>query len=42
MEFVRHLVARGLLEEEAVQIVQSKRDSPAHGIALQPAGQRVV
>ncbi|RAH61216.1 hypothetical protein BO85DRAFT_484955 [Aspergillus piperis CBS 112811] len=42
MEFVRHLVARGLLEEEAVQIVQSKRDSPAHGIALQPAGRRVV
>ncbi|OJI90981.1 hypothetical protein ABZX51_004481 [Aspergillus tubingensis] len=42
MEFVRHLVARGLLEEEAVQIVQSKRDSPTHGIALQPAGRRLV
>ncbi|PYH63598.1 uncharacterized protein BO88DRAFT_447520 [Aspergillus vadensis CBS 113365] len=42
MEFVRHLAARGLLEEEAVQIVQSKRDSPAHGIALQPVGRRVV
>lgn len=26
MEFVRHLVAKGFIGEEAVQIVQSKRD----------------
>ncbi|GKZ36443.1 hypothetical protein AbraIFM66950_007515 [Aspergillus brasiliensis] len=38
MEFVRHLVAQGLLEGDAAQIVQSKRDPPAHGIGLQPVG----
>ncbi|CAK45500.1 uncharacterized protein BO96DRAFT_229283 [Aspergillus niger CBS 101883] len=42
LEFVRHLVVRGLLEEKAVQIVQSKRDSPAHGIGLQPSERRLV
>ncbi|CAI7674590.1 unnamed protein product [Penicillium palitans] len=34
MEYVRHLVAKGLIDEEAVEIVQSKRDSPVHGIGL--------
>lgn len=34
MEYVRHLVAKGLIDEEAVEIVQSKRDSPGHGIGL--------
>ncbi|PYI08705.1 hypothetical protein BO78DRAFT_339142 [Aspergillus sclerotiicarbonarius CBS 121057] len=36
MEYVHHLIARGLLGEEATQIVQSKRDSPTHGIGLKP------
>jgi hypothetical protein len=40
MEYVRHLVAKGLIGAEAIQVVQSKRDPPSHGIGLQPAGQR--
>lgn len=34
MEYVRHLVAKGLIDEEVIEIVQSKRDSPTHGISL--------
>ncbi|KAF4770948.1 hypothetical protein N7455_005998 [Penicillium solitum] len=34
MEYVRHLVAKGLIDEKAIEIVQSKRDSPTHGIGL--------
>jgi hypothetical protein len=34
MEYVRHLVAKGLIDEEAIEIVQSKRDPPTHGIGL--------
>ncbi|CAI7571674.1 unnamed protein product [Penicillium crustosum] len=34
MECVRHLVAKGLIDEEVIEIVQSKRDSPTHGISL--------
>ncbi|KAJ5501800.1 hypothetical protein LT330_000704 [Penicillium expansum] len=34
MEYVRHLVAKGLIEEKAIEIIQSKRDSPTHGIGL--------
>ncbi|KOS46005.1 hypothetical protein ACN38_g3078 [Penicillium nordicum] len=34
MEYVRHLVAKGLIDEEAIEIVQSKRDSATHGIGL--------
>ncbi|PWY73076.1 hypothetical protein BO94DRAFT_538956 [Aspergillus sclerotioniger CBS 115572] len=41
MEYVHHLIARGLLGEEAIQIVQSKRDLPAHGIGLQPVARRL-
>ncbi|KAJ5156606.1 hypothetical protein N7492_009409 [Penicillium capsulatum] len=37
MEFIRALVGRGLLESEAIRVVQSKRDSASHGIGLQPA-----
>ncbi|KAJ5483764.1 hypothetical protein N7530_003010 [Penicillium desertorum] len=34
MEYVRHLVAKWLIDEEAIEIVQSKRDPPTHGIGL--------
>lgn len=37
MEFIRSLVAKGLLDSEAIRVVQSKRDPPSHGIGLQPA-----
>lgn len=40
MEYVRHLVAKGLIAADAIQIVQSKRDPPTHGIGLQPAARR--
>lgn len=40
MDFVRHLVSKSLITAEAIQIVQSKRDPPNHGIGLQPAGRR--
>ena len=40
MEYVRHLVAKGLIGEDAIQIVQSKRDPPTHGIGLQAAVRR--
>lgn len=32
MEFVRKLVELGYLNKSVEEIVQSKRDSPAHGI----------
>ncbi|PYH37126.1 uncharacterized protein BO87DRAFT_404793 [Aspergillus neoniger CBS 115656] len=35
MEFIRHLVSKGLIGEGAIEIVQSKRDPPTHGIGLQ-------
>jgi hypothetical protein len=34
MEYVRHLVAKGYIGPEAVEIVQSKRDPFTHGIGL--------
>ncbi|KAK6810876.1 hypothetical protein RU639_013329 [Aspergillus parasiticus] len=34
MEYVRYLVAKGYLGGEAIEIVQSKRDHPTHGIGL--------
>lgn len=37
MEFVRSLVGKGLLDSEAIRVVQSKRDPSSHGIGLQPA-----
>ncbi|KAA8649262.1 hypothetical protein EYZ11_005530 [Aspergillus tanneri] len=36
MEYVRHLVAKGFIAPEAIEIVQSKRDPPTHGIGLLP------
>ncbi|GIK07578.1 hypothetical protein Aspvir_003244 [Aspergillus viridinutans] len=36
MEYVRHLVAKGYIGTQAVEIVQSKRDPPTHGIGLRP------
>lgn len=40
MEFIRHLVGKGYLGSEAIQIVQSKRDPPSHGVGIQPALRR--
>ncbi|RAK98680.1 uncharacterized protein BO80DRAFT_457262 [Aspergillus ibericus CBS 121593] len=42
MEYVHRLIARGLIGEEAAQIVQSKRDPPTHGIGLQLAVRRLA
>jgi len=39
MDFVRRLVQINYIGEAAVNIVQSKRDPPNHGVRLQPAGQ---
>ncbi|KAI9835729.1 MAG: hypothetical protein M1819_001907 [Sarea resinae] len=38
MAYVRRLVSLHYLEPEALQIVQSHRDPPSHGIGLQPVG----
>ncbi|OQD73975.1 hypothetical protein PENDEC_c013G04801 [Penicillium decumbens] len=38
MEFVRQLVSQRLIESEAIQIVQSRRDPPSHGIGLRSIG----
>ncbi|KAG5290135.1 hypothetical protein I7I48_09664 [Histoplasma ohiense] len=38
MEYVRHLVHLQYLDAGAIQIVQSKRDPPTHGVGLQPLG----
>ncbi|KAL4895066.1 hypothetical protein BDV59DRAFT_174388 [Aspergillus ambiguus] len=38
LEYVRHLVAKGYIGNEAIQIVQSKRDPPDFGIGLRPVG----
>ncbi|EEQ35033.1 hypothetical protein McanMca71_001771 [Microsporum canis] len=38
MEYVRHLVQLQYLDAGAIQIVQSKRNPPTHGIGLQPIG----
>lgn len=34
MEYVRYLVEKGYIGAEAVDIVQSQRDPPTHGIGL--------
>jgi hypothetical protein len=39
MDFVRRLVQMGYIGEGAIDVVQSKRDPPSHGIGLQPVGQ---
>ncbi|KAL3473550.1 hypothetical protein BJX99DRAFT_233375 [Aspergillus californicus] len=36
MDYVRLLVAKGFIGDEAIEIVQSRRDPPGHGIGLQP------
>ena len=36
MDYVRHLVALGYLENSAIGIVQSRRDAPTLGIGLRP------
>ncbi|KAL4902237.1 hypothetical protein BDW74DRAFT_181086 [Aspergillus multicolor] len=35
-DYIRHLVNMGYLDAEALEIVQSKRDPPSHGIGLLP------
>ncbi|KAJ5765649.1 hypothetical protein N7520_005208 [Penicillium odoratum] len=35
MEFICHLVAKGLIGSDAIRAVQLKRDSPHHGVGLQ-------
>ncbi|KAL9114743.1 MAG: hypothetical protein Q9227_001422 [Pyrenula ochraceoflavens] len=36
MDYVRHLVAMEYVSDDAINIVQSKRDPPSHGITLSP------
>ncbi|CAI7571668.1 unnamed protein product [Penicillium bialowiezense] len=36
MEYVRHLVALGIIATDAIEAVQAKRDPPSHGITLRP------
>lgn len=38
MEYIRKIVAKGYIGEEAVQNVQSKQDPPTHGVGLRPVG----
>lgn len=38
MDYVRHLVALRYLPGLAIEMVQSRRDPPGHGIGLQPLG----
>lgn len=42
MEYVSHLVAKGLIDEEAIEIVQSKRDPPTHGIGLRSVARDIT
>ncbi|KAJ5474903.1 hypothetical protein N7475_004469 [Penicillium sp. IBT 31633x] len=43
MEYVRYLVAKDLIGEEAIRIVESKRDPPTHGIGLRAViGSRAI
>ncbi|KAH8429306.1 uncharacterized protein LDX57_006973 [Aspergillus melleus] len=41
MEYLRHLVKKGIIGAGAIEVVQSKRDSPTHGIGLQSVLNRV-
>ena len=36
MDYVRRLVQLGYIDASAIQIVQSSRDPPTHGIGMQP------
>jgi Fe2+ transport system protein FeoA len=38
MDYVRRLVQLGYIDESAIEIVQSKRDPPSHGIGLVGVG----
>ncbi|KAI1905855.1 hypothetical protein LOZ12_005065 [Ophidiomyces ophidiicola] len=38
MDYVRRLVSLGYIDQSAIQIVQSERDPPTHGVGLNPAG----
>ncbi|KAK2791103.1 hypothetical protein FQN52_005059 [Onygenales sp. PD_12] len=38
MDFVAHLVHLQYIDASAIQIVQSNRDTPTHGIGLRPIG----
>lgn len=36
MDYIRHLVAKDYIGADAIQVVQSNRDPPTHGIGLRP------
>ncbi|KAF2170598.1 hypothetical protein M409DRAFT_19415 [Zasmidium cellare ATCC 36951] len=38
MDYLRHLVKKGLLDASAVDIAQAERDPPGFGIGLRPVG----
>lgn len=38
MEYVRYIVAKGVIGEHAIGIVQAKHDPSSHGIGLRPVG----
>ncbi|KAK4496960.1 hypothetical protein PRZ48_011409 [Zasmidium cellare] len=38
MEYLRHLVQKGMLDATAIDIAQAERDPPDFGIGLRPAG----
>ncbi|PLB51368.1 hypothetical protein P170DRAFT_436390 [Aspergillus steynii IBT 23096] len=40
MEYLCHLVKKGIIGADAIPVVQSKRDPPTHGIGLQPVVNR--
>ncbi|KAH8599199.1 hypothetical protein B0O99DRAFT_683181 [Bisporella sp. PMI_857] len=40
MDFVRHLVKLGYLDETAIEIVQARRDPPSFGVGLKPTAER--
>jgi hypothetical protein len=39
MDYLRRLVNYNIINEVALNIAQSKRDSPTHGVGLNPVGQ---
>ncbi len=41
MDFVRRLVELNYVTSDAVQVVQSYRGAPHHGIALQPVNREL-
>lgn len=40
MEYLRHLVNKGVIGAHALSVVRSRRDPPTHGIGLLPVANR--